>query len=291
MLKEGSVKKKISVIYTIVLLVILLLGLCIMLYPAVSDWWNKRTQSIAIATYQKKANEVSEDNYEEIMAAAQKYNEQLSDIYAPLLNYDEIQGYEDILDITGTGIMGYVTIPRINVQLPIYHGTSEEVLNIAIGHLQGTSLPVGGSSTHSVIMAHRGLTSARLFSDLDELVKGDTFTITVLNNVMTYEVEEIYIVLPEDTEKIEIIPGADYVTLMTCTPYGVNTHRLLVRAKRIHNEEELLVKVPSDAMQVDPMLVVPAIAAPLVGILLIVWIFGGKRKKKNFSPEAFLKKR
>lgn len=280
-------KKKISTIYTIVLLVILFLGLCIMLYPVVSDWWNARTQSIAIATYQKKANEISESRYEEIIAAAQKYNEQLSDIYAPLSNYDEIQGYEDILDITGTGIMGYVTIPSINVQLPVYHGTSEEVLNIAIGHLQGTSLPVGGSSTHSVIMAHRGLPSARLFSDLDELVKGDTFTITVLNEVMTYEVEDIFIVLPEETQKIEIVPEKDYVTLMTCTPYGVNTHRLLVRARRIETEEELLVKVPSDAMQVDPMLVVPVIAAPLVLILIIIWFFGGKRKKKKFSPEAF----
>lgn len=280
-------KKKISTIYTIVLLVILFLGLCIMLYPVVSDWWNARTQSIAIATYQKKANEISESRYEEIIAAAQKYNEQLSDIYAPLSNYDEIQGYEDILDITGTGIMGYVTIPSINVQLPVYHGTSEEVLNIAIGHLQGTSLPVGGSSTHSVIMAHRGLPSARLFSDLDELVKGDTFTITVLNEVMTYEVEDIFIVLPEETQKIEIVPEKDYVTLMTCTPYGVNTHRLLVRARRIETEEELLVKVPSDAMQVDPMLVIPVIAAPLVLILIIIWFFGGKRKKKKFSPEAF----
>ncbi|MGN0165394.1 MAG: class C sortase [Lachnospiraceae bacterium] len=279
-------KNKISVIYTVVLVIILLLGLGIMLYPTISDWWNSNTQSKAIANYQQTVDSMSNERYEKILDAASKYNEDLAKIHAPIYHYDELSGYDKILDITGTGIMGYLSIPSISVELPIYHGTGAEVLNIAIGHMEGTSLPVGGTNTHAVIMAHRGLPSARLFSDLDDLVKGDTFTITVLNETLTYEVEEIYIVLPEETEKIEIIEGGDYVTLMTCTPYGVNSHRLLVRGKRINSEEELSVKVPADAAQVDPMTVVPAIAAPLILILLITWIFGG-RKKKKFDPKSF----
>ncbi len=286
-------KKKSGVIYTIVMVFIFILGLAIMLYPTVSDWWNQRIQSRAIATYQQTTNDMTDEEYAAILDAAKDYNERLSQIGGPLYHYDEVEGYYETLDITGTGIMGYVSIPSIGVQLPIYHGTSDEVLNIAVGHFEGTTLPIGGMGTHSVIMAHRGLPSAKLFSDLDEMVVGDIFTITVLNETLTYEVEDIFIVLPHETEKIELIDGEDYVTLLTCTPYGVNSHRLLVRGKRIANIEEegvVVVKVPADAAQVDPMAVMPFIAIPLLILLIIMWNISGKiRKRPKINPKSILK--
>ena len=205
-----------------------MVGLGIMLYPTVSDWWNSHTQSRAVASYDKVVAELDDGKAEELLAEAHDYNNKLAEVYAPLSNPDEVPNYDKILDITGTGIMGYITIPVIQVELPIYHGTSEGVLNIAAGHLKGSSFPVGGDSTHAVISAHRGLPSARLFTDLDQLVTGDVFTITVLDQIFTYEVEEILIVLPEEVDKLAITPQKDYVTLMTCTPYGINTHRLLI---------------------------------------------------------------
>jgi sortase A len=278
-------KNKRNIISTVILVVILLVGIGLLVYPTVSDWWNTKTQSRAIATYQQTVNDLTTEEYEKIIAKAREYNERLLELDFPLEDYEELDDYYDVLDVSGTGVMGYITIPQLNLQLPVYHGTSAEVLNIAIGHLQGTSLPVGGESTHAVVMAHRGLPSARLFSDLDQLVVGDTFTITVLNEVYTYEVDKISIVLPSETDELNIIEGGDYVTLVTCTPYGVNTHRLLVRAKRIENEEaETKVVVPADATQVDPMIVVPCIAGPLVLIMIIIWIFGGKKSKQRKNP-------
>jgi sortase A len=281
-------QSKKSVVITILLVMILLAGIGIMLYPTISDWWNLKTQSRVIATYVEQVDDLSTEDYEAILQEARAYNEKLSALETPLYDYEQVAGYESILDITGTGIMGYVTIPTIDVQLPIYHGTSAEVLNIAIGHLQGTSLPVGGMGTHSVIMAHRGLPSAKLFSDLDELAVGDTFTVTVLNEVLTYEVCDIAIVLPDEIEKLAIEPGEDYVTLMTCTPYGVNTHRLLVRGKRIETDAEAAsqVRVTADANQVDPMIVVPVIAAPFVLILICIWVFGGKKRRRRIFWEG-----
>lgn len=280
-------KKKSSIITTIVMVFIFLLGLAIMLYPTVSNWWNTRVQSRAIASYQQTTNAMSEEEYNGILFAASDYNSRLAGIRDPLYNFKEVSGYTETLDVSGTGIMGYISIPVIGIELPIYHGTSDEVLNIAVGHLEGSSLPVGGSGTHSVVMAHRGLPSAKLFSDLDELVKGDTFTITILNETLTYEVEDIFIILPHEFEKLEIVEGKDYVTLMTCTPYGINSHRLLVRGTRIGTVEEgeaVQLKVPADATQVDPMVVVPIIAVPLVLILIIMWSVGGKKKKKPAIP-------
>lgn len=273
-------KSKKSMISTIVLIAVLLVGLSVMLYPIVSNWWNSWHQSQAISAYQKRVTEIDESEYERIISRAHDYNEQLAKVSAPLKNYDEVPDYDKILDITGTGIMGYITIPQIRVQLPIYHGTSASVLNIAVGHMQGSSLPVGGETTHAVISAHRGLPSAKLFSDLDRLVEGDTFTITVLNETLTYEVDQILIVKPDETESLAIVPGMDYVTLTTCTPYGINSHRLLVRGHRVENpEEEQAHKVTADAVQLDSMQVVPFIAAPLLLIMLAFWIFGGKKKK------------
>ena len=274
-------RKKANVISTIVLIIILLVGLSVMLYPIISNWWNSKVQTRAIANYNRVVAELDDNETERIIAEARDYNNQLAQLQAPFSQYNKISGYENILDISDSGIMGYISIPAIKAEFPIYHGTDEEVLNIAAGHLQGSSFPVGGNDTHAVISAHRGLPSAKLFSDLDKMVVGDTFTVTVLDEVLTYEVEEIFIVKPNEMEKLAIIPGGDYITLMTCTPYGINTHRLLLRSHRIDTVYSQNFKLTSDAVQVDPMLVVPVIAAPLIIILLIFWIFGGKLKKKK----------
>lgn len=277
-------KKRIS-LSTVILIIILLVGISVMLYPTVSDWWNSRVQSYAIANYDAAVEEMDDNSYEEIIADAHWYNECLTKVHAPFSVPDAVSGYNDTLNISGTGIMGYITIPSIQVQLPVYHGTSAEVLNVAAGHLQGSSLPVGGESTHCVISAHRGLPSARLFSDLDQLYVGDTFTITIMDEILTYEVEEIFIVLPHEMDKLAIIDGKDYVTLMTCTPYGINSHRLLVRSKRIETVYPHNVKIVADAVQVDPMLVVPGICAPLLIGLITVWIVGS-RKRRVRTPKA-----
>lgn len=274
-------KKKINVISTVFLIIMLFVGLSVMLYPTVSDWWNSKVQSRAVASYNDAVREIDDDKYADIWLEAEDYNKRLSELYAPFTNYEEIEGYNDILDISGTGIIGYITIPVIKVELPIYHGTSAEVLNIACGHLEGSSLPIGGKGTHSVISAHRGLPSARLFTDLDKLVKGDTFTITILDQIFTYEVENILIVNPDEMDKLAIVPESDYVTLMTCTPYGVNTHRLLIRSKRIETVYARDVKVLPDASKVDPLLVVPVISMPLLLMLVIFWGISGKKKARK----------
>lgn len=279
-------KKRIS-LSTIILVIILLVGLSVMLYPTVSDWWNSRVQSQAIASYDSVVEQIDDNQYDEIMSRAYEYNNALAHVDFPLSSPDIVPGYEDILNISGTGIMGYITIPVINVQLPIYHGTSEEILNVAAGHLQGSSLPVGGNTTHSVISAHRGLPSARLFSDLDRLNVGDTFTITILDEILTYEVEEINIVLPHEVSRLSISEDRDLVTLMTCTPYGINSHRLLVRAHRIETVYPHNVKVAADALKIDPMLVVPGICAPLMVILIISWIVSGKKRRLRSAKEIF----
>ena len=252
-------KKKRDIIMTVVFGFIFLAGLSVMLYPTFSNWWNQRHQTRAVANYKEAVAEMDNDETEQILAEAHAYNEQLAQLYAPFTNFDAIPGYDDILNISGTGVMGYVSIPNINVELPIYHGTSEGVLQIATGHIQGSSLPVGGSSTHAVISGHRGLPSARLFTDLDQIVEGDTFTINVLNEVYTYEVERILIILPTETDKLAILPGEDIVTLMTCTPYGVNSHRLLIRGHRIETIYDKKIKVGADALQVDSMKVIPIV--------------------------------
>lgn len=282
-------RKKKGRLSTVLLVVILLVGLSVMLYPIISDWWNSHTQSRAIATYQEKVATLDETDIESILKRAREYNESLRSLSNPFGDYDEVPDYDNILDITGTGIMGYVSIPQIRVELPIYHGTSEEVLNVAVGHLQGSTLPIGGAGNHAVVSAHRGLPSAKLFSDLDQLVVGDTFTITVLKDVYTYEVEEISIVEPEQMDKLICVDGEDLVTLMTCTPYGVNSHRLLIRAHRTDTVLDSNTKAAADAVQVDSMSVVPFVAAPLLILLIVYWILGGKIKKKRFKIHGRLK--
>lgn len=282
-------KKKRNVISTAILVVLLLVGLSVMLYPTVSDWWNSRVQTRAIATYNQSVEQMDTGDKERLLMEAHSYNATLSHLTAPFTNWEDAGNYDKILDISGTGIMGYISIPKIQVELPIYHGTSAEVLNVAVGHLQGSSFPVGGENTHAVISAHRGLPSAKLFSDLDQLVEGDTFTVTILDEVLTYEVEKIFIVKPDELDKLAIIPSGDYVTLMTCTPYGVNSHRLLVRAHRVDTVYPHNVKVAADAVQLDSMSVVPFIAAPLFVGLLVFWIVSSRQQKTRSRRELLAK--
>ncbi|MGN1085766.1 MAG: class C sortase [Porcipelethomonas sp.] len=273
-------KRKVSV-STVILVIVFLAGLSVMLYPIISDYWNSKTQSRVIADYDKLLSNMDNETYKSIIENAEDYNNKLKGLYNPLENYNELDGYNDTLEVTGTGIMGYITIPGIDVELPIYHGTSDKVLNNAAGHLQGSSLPIGGDSTHAVISAHRGLPSAKLFSDLDELEKGDRFTITVLNEVLTYEVDKIQIIEPDELDKLVIVDGEDYVTLITCTPYGINTHRLLVRGTRVEAENKLSVRVSADAVKIEPILVAPFVAIPVLIIFLIVMLGFDKNKKTD----------
>lgn len=188
--------------------------------------------------------------------------------------------YYSVLDVAGNGIIGYVDIPKIDVELPVYHGTSDQILNMAVGHLEGSSLPIGGESRHAVLSAHRGLPSAKLFTDLDKMEVGDTFTITVLNQVLTYEVDQILIVEPAQLESLNIVDGEDYCTLLTCTPYGINTHRLLVRGHRIENEQGSIV-IQREAIKIPAYIAAPAIAIPILFILLLVLMFTYRRKPKR----------
>jgi sortase A len=259
---------------TIILILIFLVGLSVMLYPSVSDAVNRKHQSRAVASYAEEVEQLSDADYQTYFDAADAYNRQLNTTPNAFYKPDLVSGYAQTLDISGTGIMGYITIPKISVELPIYHGTDEGVLQVAAGHLEGSSLPVGGAGTHAVISAHRGLPSAKLFTNLDELEVGDRFTITVLNRVLTYEVDQISIVLPTEIDQLLPTEGMDYVTLMTCTPYGINTHRLLVRGKRVETtESQKHIRVAADAFRIEPIIVAPILAIPmllaaLVGVLV-----------------------
>ena len=259
---------------TIILILVFLVGLSVMLYPSVSDAVNRKHQSRAVAGYAEEVEQLSDADYQTYFDAADAYNRQLNTTPNAFYKPDLVSGYAQTLDISGTGIMGYITIPKISVELPIYHGTDEGVLQVAAGHLEGSSLPVGGAGTHAVISAHRGLPSAKLFTNLDELEVGDRFTITVLNRVLTYEVDQISIVLPTEIDQLLPTEGMDYVTLMTCTPYGINTHRLLVRGKRVETtESQKHIRVAADAFRIEPIIVAPILAIPmllaaLVGVLV-----------------------
>lgn len=266
---------------TVLLIVALIIGLCLLAYPTFSDWWNSFHQSRAIASYAESVAKIDNNRYESMLAEAKAYNarllekEQIWD-----LTPEEEQEYRSILDVSGTGIMCYINIPKINCSLPIYHGTDEGVLQIAVGHIPDSSFPVGGEGTHSVLSGHRGLPSAKLFTDLDRMVVGDTFLINVLDDVLTYEVDQILIVEPYDMSAVCVEPGKDYCTLVTCTPYGINSHRLLVRGHRVETHlEKGKVRVTADAIQIDPMVVAPIVAAPILLILLLVILFRPKRRR------------
>lgn len=275
-MKERAKKKRSigSLLGSVALVLVLVVGVGVILYPTVSNWWNSNMVTHAVLNYDEVTASLTEEDYSAYWEEAQEFNELVAEMGSrtALASAEELaeEGYYDILDVTGTGIMGYITIESINVELPIYHGTSSSVLSSGAGHLEGTSLPVGGESTHSVISAHRGLPSALLFTRLDELEIGDTFTITVLGEVLTYEVDKISIVEPNEMEYLYIEDGKDYVTLMTCTPYGINTHRLLVRGTRIETTEVSHIKVTAEATKIDTVIVAAVVAIPLIIILFIL---------------------
>ena len=251
------------------LVLMLFVGICVLLYPAVSQYWNSKTQSRAVANYREILESIKSEDYSAYFDAASGYNRDLAELPFPLTDYTQLTDYEDLLNMSGTGIMGFITIPKIGIELPIYHSIRSEILNIACGHVEGTSLPVGGESTHCVLSAHRGLPHAKLFTDLDKMELGDTFTITVLNQTVTYQVDQIKVVLPNEIDDVQIVEGKDLCTLLTCTPYGINSHRLLVRGTRIENAAPKLY-VTSDAYKIDSLVATPVVAAPILLILLIV---------------------
>lgn len=267
---------------SIVLILIFFIGLSVILYPTVSNYWNTKTQSKAIVDYEAMLAKLTPEDYTAYFSAAEKYNAKLRTISFPLMNYEQIDGYQDLLNVSGNGIIGYITIEKIDLKLPIYHGTSTAVLNVAVGHLEGTSLPIGGESTHSVLSAHRALPSAKLFTDLDKLEIGDTFTLNVLDRLLTYEVDQIRIVKPDEVDDLYVVEGEDYCTLQTCTPKTINTHRLLVRGHRVENAEESpTVLITADAIKVDSLVITPVVAAPMLLILLIVLLVKYRKKKQN----------
>ena len=276
-------KKKKGNYITLLLFLILLAGLSLLLYPSVSDYWNSFHKTRAIAAYAEEVANLNQDQYDEIWAAAESYNASLTDrVNAYLLSDAQKEEYQQLLNVSGLGVMGYIEIPSIDCSLPIYHGTEESVLQIAVGHLEWSSLPVGGESTHCVLSGHRGLPSAKLFTNLDKLQTGDIFMFRVLDNVLTYEVDQILIVEPQETEALRIEEGKDYCTLVTCTPYGINTHRLLVRGHRIDNiEEAKTVRVTADAIQIEPLLVAPVVAIPILLLLLILLLLPKQPRKKH----------
>lgn len=268
---------------TLIIVAVGLLGIGLILYPSVADWWNSFHQSRAVASYAQKVANMDTSEYERILAEAEAYNNNLAiNGINWKMSKEELAVYEKELDITGTGIMGYITIPKIHVELPIYHGIDDAVLQIAIGHLSETSLPVGGPSAHCVVSGHRGLPSAKLFTDIDKLVEGDTWTVNVLNKTLTYEVDRIRVVEPTDLSNLQIEQGKDYFTLVTCTPYGINTHRLLVRGHRVDNAQGEA-NVIADALQIEPVYIAPFLAIPFIVVLLIIMMVSTeymKRRKK-----------
>lgn len=256
---------------TVILLVALMIGISLLLYPTISDYWNSFHQSRAIAGYAEAVAQMDEIDYEKIWNDAVEYNKELQTRSNHwFLTEEQEEEYESMLNVSGNGIMGYIEIPSIKVSLPIYHGVDEGILQVAIGHIEGSSLPVGGKGSHCVISGHRGLPSAKLFTDLDQLAEGDIFMLRVLDETLTYEVDQILIVEPDDMSSLEFDEEKDYCTLVTCTPYGINSHRLLVRGHRVANlEDSDEIRVTADAQQIDPVLVTPALAGILLALLLI----------------------
>ena len=293
---KGGEKKKNHRVSNLILVLIMLVGAGIAAYPAFSEYWNSMHQSRAIMGYAERVAELSNEEYTDVWDAALDYNRRLSQSPNQWSMSDEdIDDYERQLNVDGTGNMGFISIPKIDVNLPVYHGTSDAVLQTSIGHIDGTSLPAGSVhpnpdefdevefGSHSVLSGHRGLPSAKLFSELDAMEVGDVFYLTVLDQTLTYQVDEITVILPEDSSSLGIFPGKDYCTLMTCTPYGINTHRLLVRGIRVENDKELVdVRVTADALKIEPLYVVPFIAAPVL-LLMILWVilFAGRKSRSR----------
>ena len=269
---------------TTILLISFFIGLSVLLYPSISSYWNSKTQSTAIVDYEAMLASYKPEDYSSFFEEADAFNRELRKLENPLLEYTLLPEYHEILNVNGSGMMGYVTIPKISQELPVYHGTSDGVLSVAAGHLEGTSLPVGGESTHSVISAHRGLPTAVLFTHLDRMEIGDTFYFTILDRTITYEVDEIRIVEPNDTSLIRIADGKDYCTLLTCTPFGINTQRLLVRGHQIDATQTRNIYIGNEAYRIKPLIVMPIVALPIIFVLLI-YVMVAPVKKETLGED------
>ena len=279
---------KLFKISDVLLSFLFVVGLSLLLYPTVSNYWNSFRQTKAVASYEQEVANLKADEYQKIWDDAVQFNQKLvAKGKFNKLTITEEQEYNTLLNVDGTAMMGFISIPSINVYLPIYHGVSDEVLQVAIGHLNWSSLPTGGTSTHCVVSGHRGLPSAKLFTDLNKLIEGDVFSIHVLDKTLTYEVDQIKIVEPFQTNDLKIVEGEDYVTLVTCTPYGVNSHRMLVRGKRNDALTEHNVRVPVDATRVKPVVVAIVLGAPILLIAFIIALFPRKKRKPITYEDLF----
>ena len=272
---------------TIIMIIFFFIGLLTLFYHTLSNYYNEKKQSRMISNYENILNSTNTINFDELKEKAINYNKELNKLKEPLFNYGNLNNYYDLLNINKDGMMGYLTIDKIKVELPIYHGTSNEVLNSSVGHLEGTSLPIGGPSTHSVLSAHRGLPSAKLFTNLDKLEIGDTFKITILDEVLNYQIDKIMIVKPNNRNNIKIEENKDYVTLLTCTPYGINTHRLLVRGTRIENIKKTTY-ITTEGFKINNLIVVPILTIPIIILLLIITIIKPVKKVNINKYEEFL---
>ena len=284
----GKRKKRIS-FGNIILVLTLLIGLSLLVYPSFSDYWNSFHQTRAISSYIETVSKIETSEYDAIMASARKYNEDLNTgEFRWFLTDEQKEAYNAELNVDDYGAMGFLTIDKIHVQLPIYHGTSESVLQTSIGHIEWSSLPTGGEGTHCLFSGHRGLPSARLFTDLDKLNETDIFQLSVLNETLTYQIDQIRVVEPTDLTELQIVPGKDYCTLVTCTPYGVNSHRLLVRGHRVANPQGDA-KVVADAMQIDRVYVVPFIGVPILLVLLVMMLLttGSHARRRDSYAEIY----
>lgn len=281
-------KKKLT---TIILVAVLLVGAGLLIYPSFSNYWNSFHQSRAISSYVESVSSMSDDEYDELWAAARAFNQKL--VGRPpvsVLSDEEKAEYYSLLTVGGSGVMGYINIPKLNVNLPVYHGTAESVLQVAVGHIEGSSLPTGDISTHCALSGHRGLPSAKLFTDLNQLEAGDIFILQVLNDTLTYEVDQIRVVLPEEVDDLAIQEGWDLCTLVTCTPYGINSHRLLVRGRRIANlAATYSLRVTAEAIRIDSLVVAPFAAMPMLLVLLAWMLTGGRKKPKAPRPAKQIK--
>ena len=269
---------------TLFLVLMLFAGLSLLLYPTVSNYWNSLHQSRAIAAYVEQVAQTDNETFDQLRGQARAYNRTLvGKAYRYDMTREEREEYESLLNVSENGIIGYIEIPDIHCELPIYHGTDADALQIGVGHIEGSSLPVGGESTHCAISGHRGLPSAKLFSDLDKLTVGDRFILRVLDDTLTYEVDQIHTVLPGEMDELEIVEGEDYCTLVTCTPYGVNTHRLLVRGYRVENStDKEPARVATDETRTEPLgkisIPLPVLVFAILLMLLLVFLLS-KRKK------------
>lgn len=268
---------------TLIIVLVFVAGLGLLIYPSFANWWNSLHQAKVIMDYADTVAELDQEDYDRILNSAKKYNKNLAKTgILWTMNKDQKAEYKRQLSVDKSGVMGYISIPKIHIKLPIYHGVAEKVLQTSIGHIEGSSLPIGGKSSHCIVSGHRGLPSAKLFSDIDRLKEGDVWTMTILNETVTYEVDKIWIVEPNDLSKLSIEKGKDYCTLVTCTPYGVNTHRLLVRGHRIPNLNGSA-DVIADAMQIEPVYIAPFVAAPILLILILMLLFRTRKGKKRNS--------